>query len=218
MNKNLYKIIIVDDHKLFRYGLKLLIENENLGEVIGEADDGAKFLMLLKSVKPDLVIMDIDMPVMNGFEATQEALKIYPDLNVLVLSMHGDQGHFNQFLNIGVKGFVLKSAGKQEFETAINNVKEGTIHFSSNLLHKIILEINRATKHSTDRDLKFSEREYDILKHLCNGLTTSEIAGKLFLSTKTIEAYRSKLLQKTGTKNTTSLVVYAIKNRIVTIY
>ena len=214
-----FKMILVDDHKLFRYGIKLLIENENLGRVIGEADDGQKFLELLETEKPDLVIMDIDMPVMNGIRATEEALKTYPDLNILVLSMHGDQNHFNELIAVGAKGFVLKSAGKQELEDAINNVKRGANHFSSELLYKIILEINkpqRSGRHSAN-ELQFSEREQEVLKHLCNGLSTNEIAEKMFLSTRTIESYRSKLLQRTGIKTSTALIIYAIKNKLVTI-
>jgi two-component system response regulator DegU len=213
------KIVLVDDHMLFRYGLRLLIENEGLGRVMGEAENGQKFLNLIENEKPDLVIMDIDMPVMNGMEATERALAKYPDINILVLSMHGDQQHYNHLINAGAKGFVLKSAGKQELESAIKSVAQGECFFSSDLLRKIIVDISKPQLKdvSSGNELIFKERELEILKLFCNGFTAIEIAEKVFFSVKTVEAYRSKLLAKTGTKNTVSLVLYAIKNKIVTI-
>lgn len=214
-----YKIMLVDDHTLFRDGLKLLIEKENIGKVVGEADDGLKFLHLLEIQKPDLVIIDIDMPLMGGLEATEKAISKYPDLNILVLSMHGDQNHYNLLINAGAKGFVLKTAGKRELEDAIKNVAGGGSHFSNDLLRKIIIDINKPVlkDHSKNGNLQFTDRELEVLKLFCNGFSASEIAEQLFLSVKTIEAYRSKLLLKTGAKNTISLVLFAIKNKIVTV-
>lgn len=219
MSDNNCKIVLVDDHLLFRDGLRLLIENEGLGSVIGEAENGQEFLSLIENEKPDLVIMDIDMPIMNGIEATEKALEKYPDINILVLSMHGDQHHYNQLINAGAKGFVLKSAGKQELESAIKSLAAGDCYFSSELLRKIIVDISKPQLKdvSTGDDLVFNEREMEVLKFFCSGFTASEIAEKVFLSVKTIESYRSKLLAKTGAKNTISLVLYAIKNKIVSI-
>ncbi|MHC1704957.1 MAG: response regulator [Tenuifilaceae bacterium] len=214
-----YRVILVDDHALFRDGLKLLIEKENIGRVIGEADNGQSFLNIIEIEKPEIVIMDIDMPTMNGLEATEKALQKYPDLNILILSMHGDQHHYNQLINAGAKGFVLKTAGKIELETAIKNVAEGGSHFSSELLRKIILDISKPSlkNQESGRNLEFTDRELEILKLFCNGFTASKIAEKVYLSVKSIEAYRSKLLHKTGTKNTISLVLFAIKNKIVSL-
>ena len=116
------KIIVVDDHALFREGIKLLIENEGLGKVIAEAENGQMLLDLLKTLQPDLVIMDIEMPVMGGLEATHKALQIHPELKVLVLTMLNDKANYFDMTNAGVSGFVLKTAGKQEFEKAINAI------------------------------------------------------------------------------------------------
>jgi len=217
MDRKNYKIVLVDDHTIFRDGLKLLIEKEKIGKVVGEADNGQKFLKLIEFEQPDLVVMDIDMPIMGGLEATQQALLKYPDLNILILSMHGDQNHYSLFINAGAKGFVLKTAGKKELEDAIINVAEGRSYFSSELLRKIIIEINKPIlkDHTNGTTLHFTDRELEVLKLFCNGFTASEIAEKIFLSVKSIEAYRSKLLLKTGAKNTISLVLFAIKNKIV---
>lgn len=214
-----YKIIIVDDHALFREGIKLLIEHEKIGEVIAELENGKKFLDFIADEKPDIVLMDIDMPIMNGIEATQKALELYPDLNILVLSMHGDQNHYNQLISAGAKGFVLKTSGKQELQNAITTVSQGDSYFSSELLRKIIVDITRPKENdkSNKPNIDFTERELEILGHFCGGYTVSEIAEKMFLSVKTIEAYRSKLLQKTGVKNTICLVLFAIKNKIVSL-
>lgn len=215
------KIIIVDDHSLFREGMKLLIENENLGEVIGEAENGQAFLNLLSSIKPDLVIMDIEMPVMGGLEATQKALKIYPELKILVLTMLNEKENYLDMTNAGVMGFVLKTSGKQEFEKAICNIMNGESYFSNELLRKIILNANTQIESGVEKQNKYVEiltnREKETLQLLCQGLTVSEIAEKLFLSIKTVEAHRSTLLKKTNSKNTVNLILYAIKNKIVNI-
>jgi len=213
------KIIIVDDHALFREGLKLLIEKENIGEVIAEAENGVVLLSILKTLKPDVVIMDIDMPVMNGLEATEHIVKEYPDINVLVLSMHGDQDHYHKLINLGAKGYVLKTAGKLELENAISSVAQGVCYFSSELLRKIIIDLDNQKVGELVKNAKLdlTDREIEVLELLCKGLSVSEIANKLFLSVKTIEAHRSKLILKTETKNTIGLILFAIKNKIVSI-
>jgi len=213
------KIIIVDDHALFREGLKLLIEKENIGEVIAEAENGAVLLSILKTLKPDVVIMDIDMPVMNGLDATEHIVKEYPEINVLVLSMHGDQDHYHKLINLGAKGYVLKTAGKQELENAISSVSQGTCYFSSELLRKIIIDLDnqKAGELVKNTKIDFTVKEIEVLELLCKGLSVSEIANKLFLSVKTIEAHRSKLILKTETKNTIGLILFAIKNKIVSV-
>lgn len=214
------KIVIVDDHSLFREGIKLLIENESLGEVIAEAENGQAFLNLLASIKPDLVIMDIEMPVMGGLDATKNALKIYPDLRILVLTMLNEKENYLDMINAGAMGFVLKTSGKQEFEKAIFNIMNGESYFSNELLRRIILNVNTQTE-AADKQEQSSEaltsREKETLQLLSQGLAVSEIAEKLFISPKTVEAHRSMLLKKTNSKNTINLVLYAIKNKIVEI-
>jgi len=209
------KIIIVDDHSLFREGIKLLIENEGLGEVIGEAENGQEFLNLLTTLEPDLVIMDIEMPVMGGLEATIEALKIRPELRILALTMLNEKTNFIEMTNAGVVGFVLKTSGKNEFERAIESITKGGNYFSNDLLRHII----HNNEHQANKDDKNREhlttREKEVLQYLCEGFTVSEIASKLFISIKTIESHRSTLLRKTNTRNTINLVLYALRNKLV---
>jgi DNA-binding NarL/FixJ family response regulator len=211
------RIIIVDDHEIFRSGLKSLIEQENIGQVIGEACNGAEFLKIIEKVTPDLVLMDIDMPVMNGVEATEQALKMNPGLNILVLSMYNDYAHYSLLLGAGAKGFISKSSGKLGLQRGILAVSSGENFFSSDLLKNIIVEINKSKEKANHKesDITFTEREEEILKLICNGFDTNEIAGKLFISHKTVDNHRSKLLQKAGVKNSVGLVVYAIKNELV---
>ena len=211
------KIIIVDDHPLFREGIKLLIENEGIGEVIAEAENGREFLDLMEKSVPDLVLMDIEMPVMGGLEATREALARWPDLKILVISMFSDRDHYENMIAAGVMGFVLKTSGKQELEKAITNVAKGESYFSNELLRNIILSMGKKASQEEQRakQLDFTDRETEVLKLFCEGLTSSEIAEKLNRSVKTIEAHRSKLIKKTKTKNTINLVLYAIKNKVV---
>jgi len=219
MNKPLFKTIIVDDHEMFRNGLKSMLEQENLVEVIAEASNGKEFLLLLGSFMPDLVLMDIDMPVMNGIDACEKALTDYKNLNILVLSMYDDYAHYTKLVTAGVKGFISKSSGKTELEKGILAVGSGECYFSSDLLRNIIIEINQPKDHRNQNGeiLTFTQREEEILKLICNGYATNEIADKLFLSQKTIDNHRSRLLQKTGVKNSVGLVIYAIKNKLVTI-
>ncbi|HCT30595.1 MAG TPA: DNA-binding response regulator [Bacteroidales bacterium] len=219
MGQEKFKIVIVDDHALFREGLRLLIEKEGIGKVVAEADNGLKLLEIVKTYLPDVIIMDIDMPIMNGYEATEKVIQQYPEANILVLSMHGDQEHYSQLVKAGAKGFVLKTSGKHELENAIRCVAKGDSFFSSELLRRIIVDLSKpsTTQNRESVKIDFTDRELEVLKLFCSGYAVSEIADKLFLSIKTIEAHRSKLILKTETKNTIGLILFAIKNKIVTV-
>ena len=136
-------IVIVDDHVMFRDGLKSLIEQQNIGNVVAEAENGKKFLEIIEKQRPDLVLMDIEMPEMNGLEATENALLKYPDLRILVLSMFGDEDYYIRLINAGAKGFILKSSGKRELEEGIRDVALGESHFSNELLRRIIFNVGK---------------------------------------------------------------------------
>lgn len=210
------KIIIVDDHSLFREGIKLLIEIQQLGEVIAEAENGKVLIDLLAIHQPDMVIMDIEMPVMNGVDATREALRILPDLRILALTMLNEEENYVEMINAGAMGFVLKTSGKKEFENAIKSLINGENYWSNDILNKLILGVNvqkQIKKNIVEEEL--TKREREILELLCEGQSVNEIANSLYLSPKTIETHRSNLLKKTSSKNTINLVLYAIKNEIV---
>ncbi len=220
MNKTKFNAIIADDHEMFRNGLKVLLERDNFVQIIGEASNGQEFLQILGTLSPDLILMDIDMPIINGIEASEKALAINPNLNILVLSMYDDYAHYSKLVSAGVKGFISKSCGKQELEKGIMAVGNGEYYFSSELFRDIILNIDKSKDHSERESLdkvQFTSREKEVLTLICNGFSRNEIADKLFLSSKTIDNIRLKLLQKTDVKNSVGLVIYAIKNKIVTL-
>ena len=209
------KLFLVDDHKIFREGLKQLIEIEEIGTVIAEASNGQEFLSKLSDPLPDLILMDISMPVMNGIEATKVAIEKYPELIILALSMHGDEEYYYKMIEAGVKGFLLKDSGIKEIEKAIYSVVDGESYFSNELLRQIILGMNKKTKESVPEQDGLTSREIEVLKEICGGLTNEEIADKLCISAQTVKGHRSNLLSKTNCKNSASLVMYAIKYKLV---
>lgn len=212
------KIYIVDDHKLFREGLKLLLSTQDFVFHIYEASNGREFIENLSLVDCDIVLMDIEMPEMNGIDATREALKIRPGLKVIVLSMYGDEQYYYKMVDAGVKGFVLKNSGIEKVITAIRKVAEGENYFSEELLFNILNTLRDNNKTEPELpDNEISEREMEILYHVCLGLSNQEIADKLFISKRTVDKHRANLLSKTGCRNTAALVMYAIKNKMIDI-
>ena len=210
-------IIIVDDHLIFRQGLKSIITLENIANVIGEASNGLELLNLLTHLKPDLVLMDIDMPHMNGLEATEKALELMPELKIIAFSMFSDEEYYYKMIDRGVKGFILKTSGINELENAIKNVMSGDTYFSNELLRKIINNFGHSNSNKPTLQDNLTDREIEILQQICLGLSTDEIAEKLFISPKTVKSHKSNLLEKTVCKNTPALILFAIKNKIVEI-
>jgi DNA-binding NarL/FixJ family response regulator len=213
-----HKIILVDDHKMFRDGLKFVINQMDNMEVIAEASNGLQFLEILEKQKPDLVLMDISMPELDGIQATQQATAKYPDIKILVISMYGDEEYYYQMIQAGVMGFVLKESGKGELENAITAVLNGENYFSQKLLREIIVNINspaKSKKLQNSADNSLTKRELEILQCISEGLSNAQIAEKLFISIRTVEGHKSNLISKTGVKNTISLVMYALKHNLV---
>jgi two-component system, NarL family, response regulator LiaR len=208
-----FSVILVDDHRLFREGLKMLLENLDYIVKVDEAGNGKEFLDLLGTCQPDIVFIDIEMPVMDGITATQQALKHYPSLNIIALSMYGDENYYTKMISAGAKGFILKNSGIQDIENAIQNVLAGNNYFSQEILNRLINGIGKKNKAPKSEDL--SEREEEVLYHICKGLSNQEIADVLYLSKRTIDKHRENLLSKTKAKNTAGLVMYAVKNGIV---
>ncbi len=208
------KIIVVEDHAIFREGLKRIITEMDDVELVGEAQNGAIFLEMLKKINPDLVIMDIQMPVMDGIEATEKALKMIPSLKILVLSMFGEEEYVYSMVDKGVYGFILKTSDVTDFERAIKRVSEGHNYYSEEVMGLLVKKVRG---YDTVDKITFTEKENEVLRLLCKGLTNSEIADKLFLSIRTVEGYRNKLLQKTDTNNVLNLVIFALRNKLVII-
>jgi len=155
------------------------------------------------------------MPRMNGLDATAKALEILPDLKIIAFSMFSDEEYYYKMIDRGVKGFILKTSGINELETAIQNVMLGDTYFSNELLRKIINNFGRPNSNKTGTVDNLTEREIEVLQQICLGLSTDQIAEKLFISPKTVKSHKSNLLEKTVCKNTPALILYAIKNKLV---
>jgi DNA-binding NarL/FixJ family response regulator len=216
-NSKIPNLIIVDDHLIFRQGLISILTAEGIANVIGEASNGLELIELLKDHKPDVVLMDIDMPHMNGMEATERALQLIPDLKIIAFTMFSDEDYYYKMIDRGVKGFILKTSGINELENAIKNVMLGESYFSNELLRKIINSFGRKSETKQSKNEGLTDREIEVLQQICLGLNTDEIAEKLFISPKTVKSHRSNLLEKTVSKNTPELIFFALKNKIIEI-
>ena len=206
------KVLIVDDHGLFRDGIKLVISQTSDIEFAGEAANGEEFLQLIEVDLPNVVLMDISMPVMDGITASKMGTEKYPALKIISLSMCGDEEYYYKMIEAGVKGVVYKKSGSSELLHAIREVALGNNYFSQDLLKKMVFKISSPNNPGV---FKISSREKDVLHLICNGFTNKEIAEKLFLSAKTVDRHRTSLLQKTETRNSAHLVIYAIQDKLI---
>ena len=205
------KVAIVDDHKILRDGLRLMLDNMDNVEIVIEASNGKEFVDQLQSVLPDLVIIDINMPVMSGEEAISIVKTKYPDMKVLVLSMNNEEQYYKTMNDLGVDGFIVKESDYNELRHAIQVVVDGGKYFSQVLLLRMV------NNRDNNLNINLTTREIEVLNYLCKGMSANEIAAKLFISPRTVEKHRSDLLLRTGTPNSISLVLFAVKNGIVKI-
>lgn len=208
------RVGIADDHEIVRDGIKLLLEDEPGYEIIFEAENGKEAVESCISHEIDLVIMDITMPEMDGIEATKILKEKYPDIKILALTMLSEDQHIRKMIKAGASGYILKSSGKKELLKAINAIVNGQHYFSEEATQSILQELinPEISKQKDSEDVHITERELEILKLIVNEFTNQEIADKLFLSVRTVDAHRRNLLQKTGAKNTAGLVKYALNN------
>ena len=209
------RIALVDDHTLFRRGMKLLLGSHPDFEVVAEAASGEEFLSLIGQVHPDVVFMDYSMPGMNGAQTTERALEIAPELKVITLSMFGDNAYYTRMVESGAKGFLLKDSEFDVVVEAVQTVYEGGSYFSPSLLDSLSNSIKASDMVAIDEQDRLSDRELEILVGICRGQSTQEIADSLYISKRTVDKHRANILEKSGCKNSASLVVYAIKNGLV---
>ncbi|HEX8517198.1 MAG TPA: response regulator transcription factor [Bacteroidia bacterium] len=202
--KGTVRLIIAEDHEILREGLHSLLQDEPSVKIMASAANGSILLEYLVTTPVDVVLMDINMPVMNGLEATKIISAEHSHVKVLVLSMHDDPNYLSMMMNAGAKGYVLKSTGKAELVRAIHIVASGGSYISPGLLTK-------APKAPGEKELvKLTKRELQILELLAEGMTNKEIAEKIFLSRRTVETHRKNMIEKLGCKNSSALIKYAI--------
>lgn len=204
-----WNIYLVDDHALFREGLRFLLQKMDGVSMIYEAENGAELLQGLEQYDVDLILLDIEMPVMNGIETAERALKIRPDMKIIALSMYADDNYYASMIEAGADGFLLKNSSFSEVKRAIEEVMNGKNYFSLEILQAILNRLNRPKEQKEAQEL--TERENEVLFHICQGLSNTQIAEELGISKRTVDKHRENLLQKTQSKNTANLVIYAIK-------
>lgn len=204
------RVSIVDDHALFREGLRFLLAHSDFVEEVVEAKSGQEFLDNVVVVNPDVVLMDIDMPEMNGIEATRNGLVRMPTLKIIALSMHSDENFYTEMLEAGAKGFLLKNSQFQDVQQAILEVYNDRNYFSPEILSSIVANLNR--KNQAHKNSQLTKREQEVLLFICEGLSNQQIADQLYISKRTVDKHRENILLKTQSKNTAEIVVYAIKN------
>lgn len=205
------KVFIADDHQLFRDGLKYILSETDDCIVVGEASNGEELIDKIDVANPDIILLDINMPVMDGLSAAREILKKNPKQAILVLSMYDSEEYYNAFIDIGVRGFLLKDSSNQELLTAIGKILKGDSYFSQQLLMKIIKNKDEV------ENVHLTSREKEVLQLICMGASNYEISEKLFISQRTVERHRANLLEKTKSSNSIKLVLFAIKNNIVSL-
>lgn len=208
-------ILIVDDHKIVRDGIRSLIEAEEKLVIIGEASNGKEAIQASRHIIPDLIIMDINMPDMDGIEASKIIKKEYPQIKILALTMVVDPHHIQNMIESGASGYILKSSTREELIEAILEVNQGRVYFSDEATKAILEEMVNPNLKKPSSRFEITKREKDVLKLIVDEYTNQEIASKLFISVRTVDTHRRNLLQKTGAKNTAGLVKFAIENKLV---
>ncbi len=218
---NIITVLIVDDHKIIRDGIKSLLEDVPNIKIIGEASNGVEAIEFFKNQFAEVVIMDIRMPEMSGIETTKYLTENYPNVKILALTMHDEEAFISKMLQAGASGYLLKNVGKEEFVTAIQKIFKGENYFSLEVATKMMTKF-MPNKNNDDIDInkdndnsQLTKREIEVIKLIAEGLTSQDIADKLFISPRTVDTHRRNLLQKLNVKNTAELIKYAIKHNIV---
>ncbi len=210
------KIIIADDHKMFRDGIKAILVKEKNFQVVADVSGLDDIMDALEDVGADVILMDIDMGKSNGIDATIRVKTKYPKVNILALSMHGEHNYVIKMLEAGAVGYILKNAGKDEMLNAIKSVAMGDSYFSKEVSEQLLEHLNiKNNISSKEENIPLTNREIEVLKMITQEFSNSEIADKLFISVRTVDTHRRNLIEKLRVKNTAGLVRYAIKKGLV---
>lgn len=210
------RLVIADDHEIYRDGLKIMLRKQSDIEVIGEASNGKELVELTRKLEPDIILTDIVMPVMDGIDATRRLSQMYPAINIIALSMFDQDNLIIDMLEAGAKGYLLKNADKGEIIEAIKSIFKNVPYYCRSTSVKLARMIGQSKFNPYKKIEKpsFSEKEVKIIQYICQEFTNKEIGRELYLSDRTVEGYRVKILGKMNVKSTAGIVIYAIKNGI----
>ncbi len=219
-NSNTINVIIADDHVLYRAGVKTALSSKKDIKIIAEADNGALLMALLKNIQADVILLDIQMPVMDGIATLAEVKKLYPSIKVIMLTMMDDHSMITKLMELGANSYLTKTSDSEIIYEAIKTCHEQEYYFNA-LTNKALLNNLRQKNPVLPQKLmaeeaRLSEKEITVLKLMCEEKSTREIAEAVELSPRTVEAIRDKLKTKTGSKSTAGLIMYAIKNKLLT--
>lgn len=211
-------VMIVDDHVLYRAGVKTALSSKKDIKIIAEADNGAHLLNMLKVIQPDVILLDIQMPIMDGITALPEIKKLYPQIKIIMLTLLDDQSVITRLMELGANSYLVKTSDAEVIYEAIKTCHYQEFYFNS-LTNKALLNNLRQKNASSfklhQEDATLTEKEITILRLMCDEKSTREIAEAVELSPRTIEAIRDKLKVKTGTKSTAGLIMFAVKNNLL---
>ncbi len=209
-------IIIADDHEIFRDGFKVMCSKEKSIRILGEAGNGEELLQKVRELKPEVVVTDIKMPVLDGIAATRLLTKEFPDIGIIALSMFDEEDLIVEMLEAGAKGYLIKNAQKQEVFDAIETVHNKATYYCNQTSTRLagMIAASRFDSKQKKEQFDFTEKELEIIKMICEEHSSREIADKLCLGVRTVEGYREKIQQKMKAKNMAGVVVYAIRNGI----
>jgi len=214
---DIIKIVIADDHEIFRDGLALMLSRQPHLVLVAQAEDGNELINLVKEHQPKIVLTDIKMPRMDGIEATTYLTQNFPSVKIIALSMFDEENLIIEMLEAGAKGYLLKNADKREILEAIEQVSQDKVFYCQHTSAKLATMIVKSKFNPLKKSEKinFNDREIDIIKLICQQFTAQEIGDKLFLSKRTVEGYRTKILEKINAKNTAGVVIYALKHQMI---
>lgn len=211
------RILICDDHTLFVEGIKAMLRAEVSLDIVGEARDGRQAVDLVKQLKPDVILMDVSMPDMNGFDATRRVRDFDPEVKVLMLTMHDEEELVARCLEAGAAGYIMKDAPASQLLYAIETVRKGERYLSPNVLKKVVDGYVKNTNRPQTSYDRLTAREREILKLLAEGLTVKEIAIRLNLSVKTVEVHKHNLMKKIDVHDKAELIKYAIQKKLIAV-
>jgi RNA polymerase sigma factor (sigma-70 family) len=213
----LIRVLLADDHSVVRQGLRAWLERSGDIEVVGEAADGREAVTMAERLDPDVVVMDIAMPMLNGIEATAQITRRNPETKVIILSMHADESYILRALGAGAKGYLLKESTETDILPAVRNVRDGKPYFTPSIARLLLEDYMRALKQNNLQDSYdlLTEREREVLQLLAQGKSNKEVAQILNLSPHTIDSHRTNMMQKLNLHNTAEIVLYAVRKGII---